>query len=247
MAANQKKERLPRDRDEAAERGMSPQRSLSYWGYNSPPFHTYELDTHGRTQRVDDPVTSSWHEGFYVTAAWGEVAGRLEAVALLIEAPAGQRVSADHFRRLLPIGGILADQRTELVARTRMQRVITETFRELSSELQTLLVSDETGVTSEQWSAGIAADEAQYGRRVKLAKAAQSRGTKLSHATLELTAEVYRQAFQDGQNPVQAVAAKFGLTNSGAAKRVQKARDARILGPAIAGRAGEAEMKDGAQ
>jgi hypothetical protein len=67
-----------------------------------------------------------------------------------------------------------------------------------------------------------------------------NRPRALQKETLEEVARVYRDAHKLGRNPRQAVRGHFDLrSDSGAAKRIRAARDARLLGPTSPGKAGE--------
>jgi hypothetical protein len=55
------------------------------------------------------------------------------------------------------------------------------------------------------------------------------RGKPLADAELAAVAAVYRQARKHGYNVREAVQTEFGLTASGAAKRIRRARDAGLL------------------
>jgi hypothetical protein len=69
---------------------------------------------------------------------------------------------------------------------------------------------------------------------------APRRGKALTSEVLETVAQVYREAYRVGKNPVQAVADAMQLSPSTASKRVIAARRLGYLGPAQRGRAGEA-------
>jgi|BarGraNGADG00212_1021973.scaffolds.fasta_scaffold54377_1 hypothetical protein len=65
------------------------------------------------------------------------------------------------------------------------------------------------------------------------------RRNRLTVGHLAKVAEVYRQAWQDGEPPTKAVAHKFSVSHSTAARWVGAAREAHHLGPADGSRGGE--------
>lgn len=64
-------------------------------------------------------------------------------------------------------------------------------------------------------------------------------GTPLGEDLLKSVAAIYRQAINTGQSPTQAIAQQFGISESTAAKRIQKAREHHFLGKATPGKPGE--------
>lgn len=64
-------------------------------------------------------------------------------------------------------------------------------------------------------------------------------GTPLGEDLLKSVATIYRQAINSGQSPTQAIALQFGISESTAAKRIQKARKQNFLGKATPGKPGE--------
>ena len=64
-------------------------------------------------------------------------------------------------------------------------------------------------------------------------------GTPLGEDLLKSIAAIYRQAINTGQSPTQAIAQQFGISESTAAKRIQKAREHQFLGKANPGKPGE--------
>ena len=64
-------------------------------------------------------------------------------------------------------------------------------------------------------------------------------GTPLGEDLLKSVAAIYRQAINTGQSPTQAIAQQFGVSESTAAKRIQKAREHHFLGKANPGKPGE--------
>ena len=64
-------------------------------------------------------------------------------------------------------------------------------------------------------------------------------GTPLGEDLLQLVAAIYRQAINTGQSPTQAIAQQFDISESTAAKRIQKARQQHFLGKATPGKPGE--------
>ena len=64
-------------------------------------------------------------------------------------------------------------------------------------------------------------------------------GTPLDDALLLLVTAIYRQAINTGQSPTKAIAQQCGVSESTAAKRIQKAREHHFLGKATPGKPGE--------
>lgn len=72
-------------------------------------------------------------------------------------------------------------------------------------------------------------------------------GRTLTEEDLAEVAAVYRDAVERGEPPVQAVRKRFHIAPGTARKRVARARDAGMLGPAVPGRAGEATPRSNKQ
>ena len=66
------------------------------------------------------------------------------------------------------------------------------------------------------------------------------RGSPVSEETLHRVAALYRAALKNGDPPTSTIAEALRVTRSTASRWVAKAREAGLLGPAIRGRAGEA-------
>lgn len=64
-------------------------------------------------------------------------------------------------------------------------------------------------------------------------------GKPLGEDLLKSIADIYRQAINTGQSPTQSIAQQFGISESTAAKRIQKAREHHFLGKATPGKPGE--------
>jgi hypothetical protein len=79
--------------------------------------------------------------------------------------------------------------------------------------------------------------EERFGRRPR-------RGSPITDANLNAVAERYREALERGDPPTQSVARELNVARSTAARWVTKARERGFLGPALQGRAGEAERGD---
>jgi hypothetical protein len=72
---------------------------------------------------------------------------------------------------------------------------------------------------------------------------ALSAAATFAPAELERVAATYRLALELELAPTKAVAAELGVTRYTAAKRVQRARLAKLLGPTDKGRKGEAAIE----
>jgi hypothetical protein len=72
-----------------------------------------------------------------------------------------------------------------------------------------------------------------------LAAATPKRRRLLTREYLDQVAEAYREALSEGRPPTVAVAERFGVSHSNAAKYVRKARDVGALGKADGTRGGE--------
>lgn len=68
-------------------------------------------------------------------------------------------------------------------------------------------------------------------------------GLELSRGEYDEVARVYREAWDRGENPTKAVEEAFGLSYSGAAKRVLRARRAGALPPTRQGKSGFKENR----
>jgi hypothetical protein len=71
----------------------------------------------------------------------------------------------------------------------------------------------------------------------------KQQGRAFSEEELAEVADVYRHAVDVGEPPVKAVQSHFNIAHGTAKKRVEKARDQALLGPAIPGRSGEAPTR----
>lgn len=66
-------------------------------------------------------------------------------------------------------------------------------------------------------------------------------GSSLDPSVLRLVAELYRHAINTGVSPTKHIASEMGISQSAAAKRIQRARQDAYLNPALPGRPGESE------
>lgn len=67
------------------------------------------------------------------------------------------------------------------------------------------------------------------------------RGTPLDEEILKMVAALYRHAVNHGLSPTAHIAKEMNISTSGAAKRIQAARQATFLKPARRGKSGEIE------
>jgi hypothetical protein len=82
---------------------------------------------------------------------------------------------------------------------------------------------------------------AQTRTDVSIKQKGPRRGTPLDNSTLELVAQIYRQALNTGLSPTKLIAEQMNISTSTAAKRIQKAREQFFLKPALPGKPGETE------
>jgi len=75
-------------------------------------------------------------------------------------------------------------------------------------------------------------------QRLKAAAAAEMAAPRRETGQLSEVAAVYRQAWEDGRSPTQAVADHFSISQSAAAKRVSRARQVGYLPLTTRGRPG---------
>ena len=68
------------------------------------------------------------------------------------------------------------------------------------------------------------------------------RGSRLDDDILSMVADLYRHAINNGLSPTQHIAKTMSISPSGAAKRIQAARQAEFLKPARKGKSGEQEL-----
>jgi hypothetical protein len=66
-------------------------------------------------------------------------------------------------------------------------------------------------------------------------------GSSLDPSVLQLVAELYRHAINTGISPSKHIASEMGISQSAAAKRIQRARQDAYLNQALPGRSGESE------
>lgn len=156
-----------------------------------------------------------------LTYEWAEIDGRLEVVGFRVSGT--RRVTADLLREVR-IG--------ERVKRQRRERIAS--VRSIATSSGFVGVNEPT-----------AADEAAHERVVSRAAAqlgrVSHRRTRHTVDDLEQVAQVYREAFDSGPDPVRAVAEHFHLSLGGARHRIAAARNHPevSLGPAPGrGRAG---------
>ena len=142
------------------------------------------------------------------TFTWAEMAGRLEAVKItVVPNTAGSGIVPSDLRAA-SFANLLKAQRALI------QQVFTMSAQALPDDPR----------RSEWARVGELAGKAKKGRPV-------------SDDELEQVADVYREAYRMGANPVVAVADALKIARSTAAKRVIAARRAGFLPPATAGKA----------
>ena len=156
--------------------------------------------------------SSTWFEasqgGHYrISVAWSQMGDRAEPVAVLIQGPWGEPLTADAIRRL-PLGSLVDDCRTSVSG--PLERWAAHIGR-----------------------SGADVDDMERAAEMFRAK----RGRELSADELDAVAMVYRLAFERNLPPKRAVAEAFHLSISGAANRIRLARDAGLLGRTRPGKA----------
>ena len=149
-----------------------------------------------------------------IVVTWAGIEGRLEPVGLEIR---GYR-EGDAWPRVLPT----RDQDPAVLATTTLREL---PFATIVADLRRQRAAQHTDFIdflAAQPEYQAEADQASL-RRLRAA------GTRRPTAWLAEVAEVYRQAWQDGRPPTRAVAAHFTISQSAAAKRVARARQAGYL------------------
>lgn len=168
-------------------------------------------DTDTETEKLwADRDGSSWR----VSVRWSTIAGRMEPVAVYIEAPPGRSLTGEVVRRV-PVGTIVAEARRR---NAQSQRAVVQALGRPEN-------------------AGHGVDADNVRAVAELFDARARRTWDDSH--LRAVAEVYREAWIEGGHPTLAVAEHFNVARSTAAKLVRAARDRQLLGESVAGRAGE--------
>jgi hypothetical protein len=149
-----------------------------------------------------------------IVVTWAGIEGRLEPVGLEIR---GYREDGQAWPAVLPA----RDQSPAILATTIVREI---PFATIVAELRRERAVQHVGFIdflARQPENQSEADQASL-RRMRAA------GTR-RHAQVAEVAEVYRQAWQDGRPPTRAVAEHFVITQSAAAKRVARARQAGYL------------------
>jgi Family of unknown function (DUF6214) len=164
-----------------------------------------------------DARTGPW----LVTVTWANIGGREEPAGLEIR---GYR-EEDAWPRVLPA----RDKGPAVLATTTLREI---PFATIVADLRRQRAEQHAGfidflAAGPEYQAE--ADQAAL-RRLRAA------GPRPTAAVLAEVAEVYRQAWKDGQPPTRAVAAHFTISQSAAAKRVARARQAGYLPPTSQGR-----------
>lgn len=155
---------------------------------------------HDEAGRFAGFTAAMTHDTFEVTAKFRPVNGRPEPVEVTIKN--GDGVSANRVRQL-PLGDMLAEGR-----------------KAADRQAQILAAAQEQ----------IAGQPAQAKRtRSAWADVGPQRGRPATTEELEHVAAVYREAWSKGESVTKAIKVAFGLTQSGAAKKIMVARKNGLL------------------
>ena len=173
-----------------------------------------------------DPQTGPW----LITVTWADFEGRLEPVSLEIR---GYREDGQAWPPVLP----LRDQGPAILATTTLREIPFATIVADLRRQRAAQHADFIDFLAAQPEYQTEADQASL-RRLR------SSGTRRPAALAEV-AEVYRHAWRDGRPPTRAVAEHFVISQSAAAKRVARARQAGYLPLTTQGKPG-ARRQEGA-
>lgn len=201
----------------------------------SAVFRTREDDPDPSRNSVlwPDPQTGPW----WLMFRWAMVSGRPECVGVDIRSC---RETGQDWPPELPLWSQTPPTLTWEVWRSlpvpTIVRDLRQHFAQLDARWWREMAEDPAMADNE-------GDRMELRRSAAKAEARVAGATALPSSVYEEVARVYREAWQAGDNPTQAVATHFTLTASAAAKRVMRARQAGLL-PATRKGKGGAEMLD---
>lgn len=177
-----------------------------------------------RFQHIQDAPVESYQDAllwpdqrtgpWLIVVTWTNIEGRLEPVGLEIRSYR-EREGGQAWPPALPTW----DQAPPVLSTTILRGLPFATIvTDLRRERQEIHIA---------WVDGMAADPQWQSEPDQAAlRRLRSAGTRQPTAALAAVAEVYRQAWQDGRKPTRAVAKHFVISQSAAAKRVSRARQA---------------------